>query len=157
MFGVRSSTSTWPHTIDISELRLSKAYTRSFALRRISLINDATRSECVQAHQRGHPTMISPKIKTAIRQKGLRCASAERHSEPLRSQLNTMGRVQRVFRVCVCRNVLVTSNAGRGFGFAKATSPPMGGQKMKLRRSTSRFAHPHWVHWRTTWRFSHSK
>ena len=30
------------HTIDISELRLSKAYTRSFTLRRISLINDAT-------------------------------------------------------------------------------------------------------------------
>ena len=43
-------------------------------------------------------------------QEGLRCASAERHSDPLRSQLNTMGLVQRVFRVCVCRNVLATTD-----------------------------------------------
>ena len=99
------------HTIDISELRLWKAYIRSFACVewRISLINDATGSEFVSTHQRGHPTMNSPKMKTAIGQKGLRCAYMERRSDPSRSQLDVLGRVRSSFRVGVCRNMLATS------------------------------------------------
>ena len=107
--------------------------------------------------ERGHPTMNSPKIKTAIHRKDfgvpLPSATVSRYEVSL-----TQWDEYDVFLGSACVvTFLRRQTRGRRFGFGKTTSPPMRGQKMKLHRSTSRFAHPHGVHWRTTWRFSHSK
>ena len=80
-------------------------------------------------HQRGDVAMISPKINTAIRKKGLRRASMERHSDPLRSQLNIMARIRSGIRVCVCRNVFGTSNVGEEVRMQNSLPHPWGGSK----------------------------
>ena len=64
-----------------------------------------------------------PEDQTCDQTEGLRCASAERHSDPLRSQLNTMGRVRRVFRVCVCRNVLATTDTRQEVRICESNLP----------------------------------